>query len=309
MDGQRVVGRAVGGRDRHRRQWRSSPTGRPRSSPADPRPRALARAAAPDRRLRVSRGRAPRRRPRSRRRAAATASARAWHRGLDRPQGRSGAAAMRSAGPGPRPAARRRARAAGDPAGDGLLGRQPRAREQHLGRPLPAHGGGEQAAARRLRRHAHLGERRAEPGARPPARGRSGGHREADADRRPVDGGDQRLVEGLERRQQDGEAGLHRFPAAAGHLVEVLAGGEGRAGAGHHERPSRRRRPGRRRARRRWPGRRRCRRRCAAGRCSVTARTPGCRGGRRSGPQHLTCRQVRCLAARAAESWTVTRSR
>ena len=35
------------------------------------------------------------------------------------------------------------------------MGGQPRGREQHLGRSLPAHAGGEEQAARRLRRHSH----------------------------------------------------------------------------------------------------------------------------------------------------------
>ena len=58
---------------------------------------------------------------------------------------------------------------------------------------------------------------------------------EADPHGRAVDRGDERLVERLERLQQGGEAGVDVLARGqAGHLVQVLAGGERPAGTGQH---------------------------------------------------------------------------
>jgi hypothetical protein len=60
--------------------------------------------------------------------------------------------------------------------------------------------------------------------------------REPDAHGHPVDRGHQRLVERLQRLQQDGEARLDGLARGQpGHLAQVLAGAEGAPRTGEHD--------------------------------------------------------------------------
>ena len=92
----------------------------------------------------------------------------------------------------------------------------------------------------RLRRDAERHERHLEPGALgDPHDVAVGEQRGADAEPEPVHGREQRLVERLEHRDEAAVA-VELVVVVVGrrhHLAEVLAGGEGPAGAREHDAP------------------------------------------------------------------------
>ncbi len=122
---------------------------------------------------------------------------------------------------------------------DELLGTDPLRGEQHPCSTLPSHHGGKEDAARRLGRHAELGEGHAQTGGAVHQHEVAvGEHREAEADRDPVDRGqegDRNVAEAVEEALEPPVRALDLGAGGDGcHLGQVGARREGTLAAGQH---------------------------------------------------------------------------